>query len=55
MTTAHPYLNQRGMVAVKPILEMAKNLAEMAAANLVNVDYSADKVSTGSAASQDLI
>ena len=55
MTTAHPYLNQRGMIAVKPILDMAKNLAEMAAANLVNVDYSADKVSTDSVASQDLI
>lgn len=56
MTTAHPYLNKRGMVAVKPILEMAKNLAEMAAANLVNVDYSADKVGTEpTAPKQDLI
>ena len=55
MTTAHPYLNKRGMVAVKPILEMAKNLAEMAAANLVNVDYSADKATADNTPKQDLI
>lgn len=43
MTTAHPYLNKNGMVAVKIILDMAKQLAEMAAANQLNVDYNVDR------------
>lgn len=56
MTTAHPYLNANGMVAVKPILDMAKSLAEMAAANQLNIDYNADKAQTESnAAASDLI
>lgn len=56
MTTAHPYLNKNGMVAVKTILDMAKQLAEMAAANQLNVDYNADRaVNEGAAEASDLI
>lgn len=56
MTTAHPYLNANGMIAVKPILDIAKSLAEMAAANQLNIDYNADKAQTESnAAASDLI
>lgn len=56
MTTAHPYLNKKGMVAVKTILDMAKQLAEMAAANQLNVDYNADRVSNETVAeASDLI
>lgn len=42
LTTAHPYLNKKGMIAVKAILDLAKQLSDMAAANQINVDYSAD-------------
>lgn len=55
MTTAHPYLNKNGMVAVKTILDMAKQLAEMAAANQLNVDYNADRVVAEDTAASDLI
>ena len=56
LTTAHPYLNKRGMIAVKTILDMAKQLAEMAAANQLNVDYDVDKASTETTAeAADLI
>lgn len=56
ITTAHPYLNKNGMIAVPAILEMAKSLADMAAANQVNVDWNADKTVEGSSeAAQDLI
>lgn len=56
MTTAHPYLNKNGMVAVKTILDMAKQLAEMAAANQLNVDYNADRAtSEGPAEASGLI
>lgn len=56
LTTAHPYLNKKGMVAVKVILDMAKQLAEMAAANQLNIDYNADReTSEPAAGASDLI
>lgn len=56
ITTAHPYLNSKGMIAVKAILDLAKQFAESAAANDIKVDYNSDK-STGESNnfSQDLI
>lgn len=53
ITNEHPYLNKNGMIAVKPILDMAKNLAEMAASNLLNVDYNADRASNEAVSSGD--
>ena len=55
MTTAHPYLNKNGMIAVKVILDMAKQLAEMAAANQLNVDYNADKTVSENIVDTDII
>lgn len=43
ITTAHPYLNSKGMIAVKAILDLAKQFAESAAANDIKVDYNTDK------------
>jgi hypothetical protein len=39
----HAYLNQKGLIAVPAILDLAKNLADLASADGVNVDYNADK------------
>ena len=56
ITTAHPYLNANGMIAVKAILDLAKQFSESAAANDIKVDYNNDKMSAEAAtANQDLI
>lgn len=56
ITTAHPYLNSNGMIAVKAILDLAKQFSESAAANDIKVDYNNDKMSAEVAtANQDLI
>lgn len=56
ITTAHPYLNSNGMIAVKAILDLAKQFSESAAANDIKVDYNNDKMSAETAtANQDLI
>lgn len=57
ITQTHPYLNKNNMIAVPAILDIAKNLAEMAAANTLNIDFNVDKevVANESAPAQDLI
>lgn len=56
ITTAHPYLNSNGMIAVKAILDLAKQFSESAAANDIKVDYNNDRMTAEAAtANQDLI
>lgn len=56
ITTAHPYLNANGMIAVKAILDLAKQFSESAAANAIKVDYNNDRMTAETAtANQDLI
>ena len=56
IATAHPYLNSNGMIAVKAILDLAKQFSESAAANDIKVDYNNDRMSAETAtANQDLI
>lgn len=56
ITTAHPYLNANGMIAVKAILDLAKQFSESAAANAIKVDYNNDKMAAEAVtANQDLI
>lgn len=56
ITTAHPYLNSNGMIAVKAILDLAKQFSESAAANDIKVDYNNDRMTAEAVtANQDLI
>ena len=40
---SHPYLNDKGLIGVDPILKMAKNFADLASASKIVVDHNADK------------